>query len=330
MKRIALIIPTILGVTLVMFALTYLLPGNPATVRLGGSPAAAQIKLMEQKMGLDKPVYIQYLVYMQGLISGDLGTSWVTDRPVLQDLGTRFPATLELALAGFVIMVIVGLPLGVMSATKKNGLIDHVSRVISTAGVSVPLFWLGLILLYSLYFALRLFPGPTGRLDPALDPPQFITGLYILDSLLTRNWLTLRSSVMHIILPAVALGFVNLAPVARMVRSTMLDVLASDYIRAERAAGISESQIHRDALRNAMIPILTIVGLSFGYLMAGIIVLEEVFSWPGLGLYALQSIAANDNDPMLAYVLIMTVVFISTNLVVDILYGVIDPRIRYD
>lgn len=329
LKRVALILPTLFGVTLVMFVISYILPGNPALVRLGGTPAISQLKEMEEKMGLDKPVYIQYLIFMSQLLSGDLGQCWMTGRPVIDDLMIRFPATLELALAGFLIMIIVGIPLGVVSAMKRNKLIDHVTRVVSIGGVSIPLFWLGLVVVYVFYFILRWFPAPAGRLDPGIDSPTHVTGMFILDSLVTGNWTTLNSSTAHIILPAVTLGFVNLAPVSRMVRSAMLDILGSDYIRAERAAGIPENQIHRDALRNAMIPVLTLLGLSFGYLMAGIIVLEQVFSWPGIGLYALQAIATNDHNPMQAYILIMTAVFILTNLVVDVLYASIDPRIRY-
>lgn len=253
----------------------------------------------------------------------------MTGRPVVQDLEIRFPATLELALAGFLIMIIIGVPLGVVSAMKRNKLVDHITRVVTLGGMSIPLFWLGLAVVYVLYFILRWFPAPSGRLDPGIISPAHITGMFILDSLLTGNWSTLENSVGHIFLPAVTLGFVNLAPVSRMVRSSMLDILGSDYIRAERAAGIPENQIYRDALRNAMIPVLTLLGLSFGYLMAGIIILEQVFSWPGIGLYALQAIATNDHNPMQAYILMMTATFILTNLLVDILYASIDPRIRY-
>lgn len=328
-RRILLIAPTLLGVTLVMFLITYLLPGNPALVRLGGSPAISQLKEMEAKMGLDKPVYVRYFIYLSQLLSGDLGESWITGRSVMEDVSVRFPATLELALAGFIIMITIGIPLGIICAIKRNTLIDHLFRMISISGISIPLFWLGLIVIYIFYFLLQWFPAPIGRLDPGLNPPTMITGMYILDSLPTGNWTTLRSSIMHIALPAITLGFVNLAPVARMVRSTMLDVLNSEYIKAERVAGIPEREIYKDALKNAMIPILTVVGLCFGYMMAGIIIIEQVFSWPGIGLYALQSIAANDHDPIQAYVLIMTVIFILTNLTVDILYGYVDPRIRY-
>lgn len=329
LKRIALILPTLFGVTVVMFAISYILPGNPAAVRLGGTPAISQLKEMEARMGLDKPVYIQYLIFASQLLSGDLGQCWMTGRPVIEDLAIRFPATLELALAGFLIMIVVGIPLGVVSAMNRNKLIDHVTRVVSIGGLSIPLFWLGLIVVYFFYFILRWFPAPIGRLDPGIEPPVRVSGMFIVDSLIAGNWTTLSQSVMHIILPAVTLGFVNLAPVARMVRSGVLDILGSEYIRAERAAGIPENQIYRDALRNAMIPVLTVLGLSFGYLMAGIIVLEQVFSWPGIGLYALQAIATNDHNPMQAYILIMTVVFILTSLLVDILYAFIDPRIRY-
>jgi len=329
LRRVALILPILLGVTIVMFTLTYLLPGDPALVRLGGSPAFSQIEKMREKMGLDKPVYIQYLIYMRDLLSGDLGICWVTDRPVLEDLKVRFPATLELALCGFMIAVITGIPMGVVSAIRRNRLIDHFSRVISISGLSIPLFWLGLIFIYVFYFSLNWSPAPIGRLDPGLGPPKTITGMYIIDSVLTGNWVTLRSSFMHLILPAATLALINLAPIARMVRSTMLDTLGSEYIRMERAAGIPNREVYKDALRNSMIPILTITGLVFGYMMAGIIVLEQIFSWPGMGLYALQAMEASDNDPMQAYILIMALTFISINLVVDILYAAIDPRIRY-
>lgn len=329
MKRVALIFPTLFAVSIIMFIISYMLPGNPALVRLGGSPQISQIKQMEAQMGLDKPVYVQYYIFITQLLSGNLGQCWITGNPVVQDLAVRLPATLELAIAAFLIMIVVGIPLGVISAMRRNKLIDHVTRVISTGGVSIPLFWLGLIAIYVFYFVFRWFPAPSGQLDPGMAPPTHITGMYILDSLLSGNWITLKSSIAHIILPAFTLGFINLAPVTRMVRSAMLDALGSDYIRTERAAGIPEKQINRDALRNAMIPVLTLLGLSFGYLMAGIIVIEQVFSWPGIGLYAMQAIATNDHNPMEAYILIMTAVFILANLFVDILYASIDPRIRY-
>jgi peptide/nickel transport system permease protein len=329
LKRILLIIPTLFGLTLILFTITYLLPGNPALVRLGGSPAISQLKEMEAKMGLDKPIYLRYFIYISQLLKGDLGDSWVTGRPVLVDISVRLPATVELALAGFAIMIIVGVPAGLISAIKKNTLIDHLFRAFSIGGYSIPLFWLGLIMIYFFFYYLRWAPAPIGRLDPGLSPPATITGLYILDSLITGNWATLGSSLKQIALPAITLGLANIAPVARMSRSAMLDVLNSEYIKAERAAGLPDREIYRDALRNAMIPILTVIGLNFGYMMAGSVIVEQIFSWPGIGLYALQSMAANDHDPIQAYVLIIALVFISMNLIVDILYGYIDPRIRY-
>jgi peptide/nickel transport system permease protein len=254
----------------------------------------------------------------------------MTGRPVLEDVTARLPATLELALVSFAIMVAVGIPLGIVSATRKDTIVDHISRLLSISGISIPIFWLGLILIYTLYFTLGWFPSPSGRLDTTLAPPQAITGMFILDSIITGNQATLWSSLRHIALPAITLGIINLAPIARMLRSEMLDILSSNYILAERVSGLPKNQVHRDALRNGMIPILTTLGICFGFLIADVIIIEKLFAWPGIGMFALQSMASNDADPMQAYILIMAVMFIFVNLAVDVAYGFIDPRIRYD
>jgi len=323
-------IPILFGVIVVTFLMTRALPGNPALYRLGGTPNVQAIKEMEKQMGLDKPILMQFIIYVSDIIRGDFGYSYVTGRPVLDDLAQRFPATLELSLVSLFIATIVGVPLGVFSAVKRNKLIDHICRLVAVSGVSLPEYYLGLLAIYVFYFFLGWFPAPLGRIDPFVAPPTHITGLYILDSLITGNTKALVSSVQHVILPATTLGFVNMAPTARMTRSAMLEILSSDYIRTARACGIPEKEvIYKDALKNAMIPVLTTLGLIFGYLLGGIVVIERIFSWPGMGFYALDAMVANDHDPMQAYILISAIVFLLINLTVDVSYGLIDPRIKY-
>ena len=329
LKRIVLIIPLLMGITVITFILSYLLPGNPALVRLGGSPAAEAIAAMEEAMGLNKPVWTQFWIYLTNLLRGDLGKSWMTGRPVIEDIGARLPATMELALMSYLIVIVVGIPLGVLAAIRRDTIIDHFCRLIGVGGISIPLFWLGLMMIFVLFFVLRIFPAPMGRIASSIPPPQHITGFYMLDIILTNNWPAFKSSLSQITLPSLALATVSVAPVMRMTRSAMLDVLQSTYIQAERAAGLPDRSIQRDALKNALIPIITVMGMGFGFLIARVIIIEQVFTWPGIGLYALQSMSSNDRDPMQAYILIMGLIFVTTNLIVDILYGLIDPRIKY-
>ncbi len=328
-KRVLLAIPTLIGVTLITFGLTYLLPGNPALVKAGPLATPEHIKEMEQRMGLDQPVWVQYWRYVSGVVRGDLGESSMTGRPVLQDLMQRVPATLELTLASLLVAVGVGIPLGVLAAVHRDGIVDHVSRLLGVGGVAMPAFWTGLLSLYVFFYLLGWAPPPLGRLDKALTAPRTLTGLYTIDALVTGNGRALVSALHQLVLPALTLGFSVMAPLTRMVRATMLEVLESDYIKAAWAAGLPRRTIiYGDALRNCLIPVVTLLGVIFGFLMAGNVVVEIVFAWPGIGNYAVTALMSKDPGPIQSFVLFVAVVYTLVNLLVDLAYGFVDPRIR--
>lgn len=327
--RVLLVIPTLLGVTVITFALTYILPGNPALVKAGPLATPEHIALMERQMGLDRPVAVQYWRYLRGILRGDLGESQTTGRPVLQDLVQRVPATLELTLASLLVALGVGIPLGVVAAVRRDGWLDHASRLLGVGGVAMPTFWTGLLALYVFFFLLGIAPPPLGRLGAGLSPPPPVTGLYSVDAVLAGDWRALASSLHQLALPALVLGFSVMAPVTRMVRATMLEVLESDYVKAAWAAGLPRRTIvYGDALRNCLIPVITLVGVAFGFLMAGNVVVESVFAWPGIGNYAVASMMSKDSGPIQSFVLFVAVVYVLVNLLVDLAYGLVDPRIR--
>jgi peptide/nickel transport system permease protein len=329
LRRLALVLPTLFGVTLISFFLTYLLPGNPAIVQAGPFATPEYIREVEQRMGLDQPVWVQYGRYVTGLFRGDLGESSSTGRPVLEDFVQRLPATLELTLASLLIAVLVGIPLGVLSAVHRDTAIDHVGRVVGVTGIAMPSFWTGLILIYVFFYLFDIAPAPLGRLGSGIAPPAKITGMYVVDGLLTGNWRALWSTLGQLALPAATLGFSVMAPLARMVRATMLEILESDYVKAAWAAGLPRRRvIYGDALRNALIPVVTILGVVFGFLMAGNAVVESVFAWPGIGNYAVTALMTKDSGPIQSFVLFVAVMYVIVNLIVDVLYGLVDPRIR--
>ncbi len=328
-KRLLLLVPTLFGVSVITFAMTYLLPGNPALVKAGPLATPEHIKAMEKQMGLDQPVVVQYWRYVRGVLHGDLGESSMTGRPVLTDLFQRVPATLELTLASLVIAIVVGVPLGVVAAVRRDGLVDHVSRLLGVGGVAMPTFWTGLLALYVFFYLLGVAPPPLGRLGRGIVPPPTRTGLYTVDALVSGQWRTLGSALHHLMLPALTLGFSVMAPLTRMVRATMLEVLESDYIKAAWAAGLPRRTIvYGDALRNCLIPVVTLLGVIFGFLMAGNVVIEVVFAWPGIGNYAVTSLMSKDSGPIQSFVLFVAVVYVLVNLAVDVVYGLVDPRIR--
>jgi peptide/nickel transport system permease protein len=329
-QRLLLTVPTLVGVTLITFTLTYLLPGNPALVKAGPLATPEHVREMERQMGLDRPVHVQYWRYVSGLLRGDLGESQSTGRPVLEDFRQRVPATLELTLASLLIAVAVGIPLGVLAAVHRDSAIDHASRLLGVGGVAMPSFWTGLLLLYVGFYLLGVAPAPLGRLAPDVPAPTRLTGLYVLDSLLTGNGRALASSLHQLMLPALTLGFAVMAPLTRMVRATMLEILESDFVKAAWAAGLPRRRvIYGDALRNALIPVITLLGVIFGFLMAGNVVVEIVFAWPGLGNYAITALLTKDPGPIQSFVLFVAVVYVLVNLTVDLLYGLADPRIRF-
>ena len=331
LRRLSLVIPTLVGVTLITFTLTYVLPGNPAVVKAGPLVSPEMVKELEKQMGLDQPAWVQYGRYIGGILHGDLGESSSTGRPVLEDFKQRLPATLELTLASLLIALVLGIPLGVQSAVHRDTAIDHIGRIVGVAGVAMPTFWTGLLLLYVFFSLLGVAPAPLGRLGPGIDPPHAITGLYVVDSLLTGNWRALGSALQQLVLPSLTLGLSVMAPIARMVRSTMLEILESDYVKAAWAAGIPRRRvIYGDALANAMIPVVTILGIVFGFLMAGNAVVESVFAWPGIGNYAITALMTKDSGPIQSFVLFVALLYVIVNFVVDLLYGLIDPRIRLE
>lgn len=279
-------------------------------------------------MGLDQPVWVQYFTYVKGLFAGDFGNSIRTQQPVIHDLFTFFPATIELALLAFLLAILVGIPLGVLAAVKKDTGWDHGARVFSIAGVSTPVFWSGLVMILFFYGYLGWFPS-TGRLDLNIQPPVKITGLYFLDSLLTGNWQAFKNSLWHIFLPVITLSYAQLAIVTRQVRASMIEVLGQEYIRTALANGISGSfLLFRYALRNALIPTVTVVGLSFGSLLGGAVVTETIFGWPGMGKYVVDSIAYLDFPAIMGFTLIISIGYVLINLLVDLIYYILDPQIK--
>jgi peptide/nickel transport system permease protein len=313
----------------VLFFLTHLVPGDPAKVMAGEHASPKTVEIIQREFGLDKPLPEQYRLYVLNLLSGNLGISIVTRRPVSQDLGLYFPATLELTIASLFLTLLMGVPLGILSATRKDSILDHLIRFTSLGGVSMPIFWLGLLLQLLLYRYLNLLPIG-GRLDVSFSPPTHVTGLYTIDSLLALNFHALWESLKHLALPAFALAFSSLAVVSRMTRSSMLETLSQDYIRTARSKGLAERAIlYSHALKNAIIPTLTVIGLQAGALLSGAFLVEAIFNWPGLGLYTVRAITRLDYPAIMGTSLLVTLAFILINLLVDLLYGLVDPRIRY-
>ena len=298
---------------------------------MAGPHAPPEVILnLRLKMGLDKPIYEQFFVYFSDLLHGDFGMSITTRRPVLDDLMRFFPATLELTIASMILSVAVGIPLGIVSATRHNKIPDHVSRIFSLTGVATPVFWSGLMVLLVFYYILGLVPGP-GRLDVGVPMPRQITGLLVLDSILAGNLQAFVNSIGHLILPTAVLAFSTMGMIVRMVRSSMLEVLREDYIVMARSKGLPErTVVYRHAFKNALIPTITLTGLIFGSLLSGTVLVETIFSWPGIGRYAVTAITYLDFAAVMGYTLIVTLVYIVVNLCVDVLYAIVDPRIRLE
>ncbi|MCL4559899.1 MAG: ABC transporter permease [Chloroflexi bacterium] len=329
-RRLLLMIPMLIGITLLLFIVTHMVPTNPLTVILPEKSLNDPeiVKAATIKWGLDKPLYQQYLIYLGNLLHGDMGVSFKTKNPVTFDLEQFLPATVELSIASFIFALLIGLPLGIISALKSGSIVDHFTRVIALLGASIPPFWSGLIVLFIFWFKLRWLPGP-GRIDARMAAPPTVTGSFLIDSLLAHNMPAFWSSVTHLILPAIILGWFTLAITARITRSSMLEVLQMDYIRTARAKGLTEwVVVIFHALRNALIPLITIIGLAFAGLMSGAIMTETIFSWPGIGRYAVMAATNLDFPAIMGVTLLIAVLFMFINLTVDIIYTIIDPRIR--
>ncbi|HEV8535431.1 MAG TPA: ABC transporter permease [Candidatus Limnocylindria bacterium] len=325
-RRIVGIAAVMVGVSIITFAISHVIPADPAVAALGDHATPDQIAAFRAEYHLDRPLGEQYVTYVTGILRGDLGRSIRTRRPVAEDLADFFPATIELSFAALLVSIVVGLPAGVWSAVFRGRLPDHLVRVLSLVGGSIPVFWLGLIVIGLGYYQLGWFPGG-GRIDTFVAPPPTRTGLYVVDSLLAGDLDALRSSLIHLVLPALTLGYFSTAVVARMTRSSMLEVLGQDYIRTARAKGLHERLVvWRHGLRNALIPTVTIIGLIFGSLLSGAVLTETIFSWPGLGRYATASAISLDFPAVLGVTLLAAVVYPVANLVVDIAYFWLDPR----
>jgi len=329
-RRIAALVFLLFGITLVAFGLTELVPGDPVTANLGqqalGNPEAVQA--FRHHYGLDKPDPIQYAIYLKRLVSGDLGESEQSHRPVTKDLGEFIPATAELAITSTLIAFAVGLFLGVLAAMHRNGVFDQVLRVLSLAGVSMPTFWLGLVALYVVFFRLGWLPG-NGRLDPGETRPSHVTGAYTFDALVTGKWSLFMSAVRHLVLPACVLAAYSIGVVTRFTRSAVLEVIHNDYVLAAHAKGLPPRIVMtRHVFRAALPSIITVLGLVFAYVMTGTVLVESIFSWPGIGQYAFRSATTLDLPAIIGVSLFVALVYILVNFVVDILYGVIDPRLR--
>jgi peptide/nickel transport system permease protein len=316
--------------TLVVFIIASLVPADPILAQLGDMQAADEelVAAYRAKWGLDLPLWQQYWIFLTKLVHGDFGISISSQRPVLADIAQYAPATIELSTVAFVLAVVFGVPLGVLAAVRRDSWIDHVARLLSLIGVSAPTFWLAFIMLAFFYGGLEWAPGP-GRLDPIAFPPEGPTGLFLVDSLLHRDWETFRDSAAHLVLPAIVLAAATIGLITRTTRAAMLDSLGQDYVRVSRAKGLKERAIVlRHALPNALVPVVTLGGLAYANLLAGAVMTETVFAWPGLGRYTFRSAAALDFPAIMGITLVVSATYLLVNLLVDLSYAALDPRVR--
>jgi len=322
------LIPVLLGVSIIIFVLIRLTPGDPARILAGEHANQQTIQQIREKWGLNKSLTEQYFIWLKEALKGNLGRSITTHQFVVREILERFPATIELTVMAMIIAIVVGIIAGIVSATKQYSAFDYTSMVGALFGISMPVFWLGLMLMFVFGLLLDWFPV-AGRLNVNIQLER-ITNFFIINSLITRNWVALKDVLLHLVLPAVALATIPMAVIARMTRSSMLEVIRQDYIRTERAKGLSERVIiYKHAFKNALIPIVTVIGLNFGLLLQGAILTETVFSWPGLGRYAVQAVYARDYPAIQGAVLFIAGTFVVVNLITDIIYAYINPKIHY-
>lgn len=328
LRRLILLIPQLIAVSFIVFFLVRLLPGDPAFLMAGQYATKERIEEVRRGMGLDRPLYEQYAVYVKNALSGDFGMSWRTSQNVLSDIADRLPATLELILLAGLISVIVGIPIGVYTAVKRRGVGDKVLFVYGMLSGSIPDFWLGLILIYVFFSLLGWLPGPIGRLDPIAETPFPVTGLYTVDSLIAGQWSTFVSALQHLVLPVATLVLVYMTLIIKNVRTTVEEMMNSDFVEHARALGLSRRMQLRYALRNALPPVITVVGIVFWFLLGGAVLVETVFAWGGLGQYGVESVIYADYAPLQAFVLIAAIFTMLVFLIVDLAYFLIDPRIK--
>lgn len=327
--RLLTTLPALAGVILVSFLLTRVLPGDTAAYFAGPAATPQAIEQIRTELGLDRPLPEQFGRYVSDLARGNLGQSLITGQPVAADLRSRLPASAELTLFGLLISLLVAIPLGITAALRQGSLIDHLCRIVATAGVSLPVFFTGLLLVYVFYFVLGWSPAPLGRLDAFASAPPTVTGFHLVDSLVAGDGETFRAALAQIALPGLTLAIFALAPIARMTRASMLAVLSSDFVRTARASGLDgPTVIMTYAFRNALLPVVTTLGMVFSFLLGANVLVEKVFAWPGIGSYAVEALIASDFAPVQGFVLAMAILYIVLNLMIDLAYGLIDPRVR--
>ena len=329
LRRLPLLVILLAAISAAVFILAQQLPGDPAFIAAGGGDATPEmITHARERLGLDRPVWVRYLYYMRNALQGDFGRSMVNSKPVIEDIRKFWPASLELALAAIAISAVVGIPLGVLSAVRAGRWLDRLITPGSVFLGSMPIFWLGLMAVLVFYRMLDLLPAG-GRLSVSMTPPAAMTGLYLADALLARDVAVFGDAIRHLVLPASILSVISLAMITRVTRAAMLDILHEDYLRTARAKGVPESRVVlKHALRNASVPILTVVGLQLGQLIGGVVITETIFSWPGLGLYAVTAVENQDYPALMAFTLVTTVVYVLINLLVDLLYPLLNPQVR--
>jgi ABC-type dipeptide/oligopeptide/nickel transport system permease component len=331
-RRLVFVIFMLWSITILIFFLSHVVPGDPARLIAGPKATREQVQSIRVRLGLDRPLSEQYLRYMGDLLKGDLGESVLNGRPVADNLRRFFPATIELTIVAFFIAALAGVPLGVISAIHRDSVIDHLSRLAALVGIAFPMFWVGIILILVFFFRLGWLPGG-GQVDTRLiieDPVPAVTNALVIDAALAGKWTVLSDALRHLVLPSFTLAMGPLARFTRFTRAVMLEVMGEDYLRVARAKGLAErAVVWRHALRNALIPTVTMMGLAIGYMLGGSVLVETVFNWPGIGQYAYESILTLDYPSILGTTLLATTVFLFSNLIVDILYVMLDPRIEY-
>jgi peptide/nickel transport system permease protein len=330
LRRLLLVVPVLLAALFLTFALTRIVPGNPIDRVAGPYVSEERRAELKEEAYLDRPFYEQFVLYTRDLLSGDMGTSYTTAQAVTKDIRERFPASFELVTYAMLVAVGIAVPLGIVSALKRDSWIDQVARVVSVAGVSMPIFWLGLILLYVFFYYLGWLPGPVGRTGKLVETPDTTTGILTLDALLKGDFGDFWDAVKALILPVVTLAFVAMAPIARLTRSSMAEVLESDYVRTARSLGLpARVVVLHHGLKNALIPILTMIAAVYGYALGGEVLVEIIFAWPGLGNYSYQAILNSDFPAIQGFVLVVTLFYMMIYLVLDLITATLDPRVKY-
>jgi ABC-type dipeptide/oligopeptide/nickel transport system permease component len=329
LRRLATALPSIAGVIIVTFLLTRALPGDPAAYFAGPAATQQAVEEIRHLMGFDRSLPVQFVDYLRQLAHGDLGTSLSTGQPVLSEILTRLPASAELTLSALLLSVAIAVPLGIVASVRPGTWIDHLCRIVATAGVSLPVFFTGLLLVYLLYYLAGWAPAPLGRLDVFNSAPTRWTGFYLIDSLIAGDFATFRAAFAQLILPAVTMAIFALAPLARITRAAMLAALSSDFVRTARASGLSRRRVvYVYAFRNAVLPVITTLGMVFSFMLGANVLVEKVFAWPGIGSFAIEALIASDYAPVQGFVLTMALLYVLLNLAIDMVYGFVDPRVR--